>query len=318
MWSEYGFKTAHAPLPVSDKTGGKYVADPAEQDRLETLQALFTVVDGMRSQLPRPEAESSLGRDDAKTDPYHLSHLVGMKINIALDQIHALDNLVTKAESLHPYAIFPLIRSAIENAATALWLLQPGNRTERVTRRWRLANMESTYIENFHRSTGGELPTAGTAGERLAIYTELAARGGVTGKLPRATSTDILQEIEAKIGPDLSIEAAWQICSGITHGQQWAVVNLLDLEFQPTLRKEWHGTKVTAGVQQVLWGAGCAYKVLDSAVNLYARRCRAVRFIGVGNAGTAVPAFFRQGTNDHSPGGAAQEIHDPWLPPVLS
>jgi hypothetical protein len=289
---------ARAPRPVNDRAEGKYVTDPAEQARLETLRGLFVVVDRLRSQLPRsPDPTSSLARDDVETDPYQLSHLVNMKIGIALDQMHALDNLVIKAEALHPFAMFPLIRSAIENAATALWLLQPGNRTERVTRRWRLAKMESTYIENFHRSTGGSLAKGRTAVERLARYKELAARGGITGNLLKATSTDILQEVDAELKSGLSIEAAWQICSGVTHGQQWAVLTLLDIELQPTLRSDLHGAMVTAGVQQVLWGAGCTYKVLDSAVNLYANRSRAPRLHN-GNAGTSVPEFFRRGAGD--------------------
>jgi hypothetical protein len=76
--------------------------------------------------------------DDRATQPLNTSHMVAHLISTSLDHLHAAVTLVVDAEVLHAHAPFTLGRAAIESAATALWLVHPPSRAERITRTLRL------------------------------------------------------------------------------------------------------------------------------------------------------------------------------------
>src|SRR5688572_8074481 len=88
-------------------------------------------------------AGSSLAGDDRATDPYQTSHVMRWCITAAADHLHAVKTLVVDAHVLHVAAPASLARVALENAATAVWVLGPTSREERVIRtlRW--------YARNF-------------------------------------------------------------------------------------------------------------------------------------------------------------------------
>jgi hypothetical protein len=82
---------------------------------------------------------SSLAGDDRITDPYQTSHIVWHSISHAVDHLNMQRTVLGKTGVIHMYAPFSVARAAIENAITAVWLLAPANRRERVRRRCRFA-----------------------------------------------------------------------------------------------------------------------------------------------------------------------------------
>lgn len=85
---------------------------------------------------------SPLRADDDRTHPYELSHGAWHSLSHAVDHLHCLRSLVRDARVIHMYAPYSLIRAALENACAAVWMLSPSNRSERVTRRLRLAAVD--------------------------------------------------------------------------------------------------------------------------------------------------------------------------------
>lgn len=85
---------------------------------IERLQEL------VRKALPVAE-RSVLWLDDHFTRPYQTSHAVNYLILTAVDHLHCLKTVMQDGGSQHIFAPFTLIRSAIETASTAMWLLSP-------------------------------------------------------------------------------------------------------------------------------------------------------------------------------------------------
>lgn len=93
----------------------------------------------VQTHAPDPELGSSLAVDDAALNPFQLSHAVVSALSTAVDHMHALRSLIADAHVVYPCATFTLLRAALENAATAVWLLTPpDHRDQRVLRRLRL------------------------------------------------------------------------------------------------------------------------------------------------------------------------------------
>jgi hypothetical protein len=105
-------------------------------------------------------AGSALAGDDAKTDPYQLSHAAWHALTVAVDHLHCLRNsLAGERENdrlsvrIHTHAQSSLVRGAIENGARAVWLLGPATRLIRVKRRLSLeAMIEQGFNLYRHRA----------------------------------------------------------------------------------------------------------------------------------------------------------------------
>ncbi|MGW0992380.1 hypothetical protein [Streptomyces sp. NPDC002520] len=78
---------------------------------------------------------SALAWDDAKTDPYQLSHNVWNARSVAVDHLHCFrstfagdpqDNSVSI--TLHTHGQYSLLRGAFEISARAVWMLGPRQR----------------------------------------------------------------------------------------------------------------------------------------------------------------------------------------------
>ena len=84
-----------------------------------------------------PKVSSELGDDDRRTSFLQLSHFVSASMNMATDNLLAVRQLLqpeSKDLEHHLTAQFPLLRSALESAATALWMLRPDSQRERIRR----------------------------------------------------------------------------------------------------------------------------------------------------------------------------------------
>lgn len=214
----------------------------AGQDQLSDevkrqLVQMFELVSRWRGRTqavsPAPTIGSSLGKDDKVTDPYHLSHAVVGALVSAVDHLDAVRALVQDAGVVHARAPFTLLRAALENSATAVWLIAPASRDERVLRRLRLQWGDALDGEKACGLVAAEPPLS-RAGWKAKLEGVARARGlsdeqvaAVTGR--KATFSEIVKTAgdEAR-GSDLTGQNAlfcWMAASGIAHARLWAVLS---------------------------------------------------------------------------------------------
>lgn len=173
---------------------------------------------------PLPIAEGSvLWLDDRVTRPYQSSHAINYLILTAIDHLHCLKTAMQDAESQHIFAPFTLMRSAIEAASTALWLLNPNDRKTRVTRSLKLEYNNMTMLGRAYETMGVDAAETTTA--RLALLRSAIERAGIRsdvimGSYPAVQN--IIKNATQEAGLSPVILAAWQLSSGSAHGKTWA------------------------------------------------------------------------------------------------
>lgn len=130
-------------MSTNDPAGRRLRGPSPEQEQIGTQQLLERLVlierviahhEKVASFTPKPR--SVLGVDDRLTAPLQLSHAAGYAISVAVDNLKALIALVRADAGLTIYQVaqYPLLRSAVEGAALAVWLLGPEDRQTRILR----------------------------------------------------------------------------------------------------------------------------------------------------------------------------------------
>lgn len=175
--------------------------------------------------------DSALAGDDKATDPYNTSHAFLQSLTSAIDHLHAAKSLVHGAGLLHLGAPATLARSAIENAATAWWILAPRSRDERVLRtlRWYSRNFRDQHTALDGTPVGD---TGRTLEDKLADIRAVAARRrGVNVAVAAGgykMSTVITEHDQTTV--DSGSLFLWQLASGFAHGRTWAYLGALAQE----------------------------------------------------------------------------------------
>jgi hypothetical protein len=150
---------------------------------------------GTRKRCPRlrPAPRSSLRGDDDRAHPYQLSHAVWHSLSNAVDHLSCLRALLGDAKIIHMYAPFTLVRAVLENACAAVWLLQPPQRKDRLTRRLRLAIADIRNGEQARQLIGQAGPR--TEQERIDQIRAIASRAGIDAAAvwTEATHTEIVK-----------------------------------------------------------------------------------------------------------------------------
>lgn len=184
---------------------------------------------------PVPAPGSSLAGDDRATDPYNISHAVFSKLVSAVDHYDALRMLIIEAHALHARAPFSLLRGALENAATAVWLLAPRGRDERILRRLRLQWADMRDGERA-RELAGEKASRPLNVRKGELQTLARARGlsqvqiACVASTPVAYGTIVEQACDG-IGLNAkTVKLVWMIASGLAHARYWAVLSTLERE----------------------------------------------------------------------------------------
>jgi hypothetical protein len=185
----------------------------------------------MQARPVQPAAGSSLLEDDQAAYPYVMSQAVGGALVSATDHMDALGTLIQDAHIVHARAPFTLLRAALENSATAVWLLAPADRKERLLRRLRLQwadyldkeNAERLFIADPRPSRADrqtelqEIARAcGLADEQITAVT--AGKAGF-----RAIVGTAAREAPGCPFTDRQAVYCWMAASGIAHAQRWAV-----------------------------------------------------------------------------------------------
>ncbi|MFI1443270.1 hypothetical protein [Streptomyces fructofermentans] len=177
--------------------------------------------EGVYRQLPAPHPDSSLAADDAPLGPYAIAHLVQNSYTAGLAHADALRRL-TVAGEVDPTSPWTLLRGALENFATGLWLVDGAGRDER---RHRVLSLWDEDMRNRHQheqDTGHQPSGAGRTGaQRRAEIKDIADRLGLPPLIRPGTHQILLAAAPSAGLTPVRVGAAWRAASGFAHGRYW-------------------------------------------------------------------------------------------------
>jgi hypothetical protein len=115
--------------------------------------------------------------DDGRLHPYERSHAAWHSLGRAVDHLTCLRAVLGGARVVPMYAGFSLVRAVLENACAAVWMLQPPQRPERLTRRLRFAVTDIRNGEEAKEVIGQPGPRPRQ--DRLEEVRAIAAGAGI-------------------------------------------------------------------------------------------------------------------------------------------
>lgn len=218
-------------------------------------------------------SDSALGGDDTAADPYHVSHVVRQCLTAGVDHLHAVKELVVERGVIHIAAPASLARGAIENFATALWVIGPTRRDDRIQRalRWHVKNVRDQ--EKAAAPLG--LPNYTGAADKLTMLDAVCARRGLSVRDVRRgyTSTEVVRYSEEIAGDlPLGVVLPWQICSGFAHGRPWAYLGVSAREEAPTDNPDVLSVRLTSDHSRALYPTLAAVQLLEVFLRIYEQR----------------------------------------------
>ncbi|MBW9205325.1 hypothetical protein KV097_05155 [Mumia sp. zg.B17] len=168
---------------------------------------------------------SSLSADDITSGPYATSQTLRRCLTAGIDHLHAVKTLVVDADAPHSAATWSLAHGALENLATAYWILGPASRDDRIERtlRWHAQDIADSEAATRHL----RLPSLPPAEARL-ISLEMVARR-------RRLDVDEVRRgyrVETAVAyadaqlprPSLGVLLPWTLGSAFAHGRPWAAL----------------------------------------------------------------------------------------------
>lgn len=215
---------------------------------------------------------SSLHGDDRAAAPYQVSHVLRMCLTAAVDHLHAVKVLVVDAGTLHIAAPSSLSRGALENLATAYWILGPSQRNERIERtlRWHAKNFkdQQNAISELNHPGHETLES-----RRHRLYTVGETRGIAETTIRNGYSSTEAVKYAESTDPDLPLGVVlpWRLCSGFAHGRPWAYLGF-------SVREEFGreadivNVKLTSDLDRALYPALSAFQLLQRFLRLYMDR----------------------------------------------
>ncbi len=119
--------------PVTDED------EIAQAERLARWLDEIKTIEERSSRLARVSAQpkSQMAADDRATNPLQIGHMVSYCLLVAEDNLRSIRLLVRPDDlnmTLPIVACFPLVRTCLESAAQAVWLMAPIDQKERIIR----------------------------------------------------------------------------------------------------------------------------------------------------------------------------------------
>lgn len=235
------------------------------------------VTRGQTETLWNVDPGTALAGDDKRTHPWSTSHAAAAALLAALDHLHALGtSVMSPTPVLHNSAPYTLVRGALENAATALWIVHPSSRPERITRTLRWYANDARDGDTAKRAVG--LPLGGKP-----LREHIAELGGIAvacGCDPVEATRNIVSTEMLKYADPLSPNGSvsplfiWRLCSGFAHGRMWASLGLLDREVTPTAHPEVSHMRQTNTLTKVLSIALAGLELFDLASTTFEERAK--------------------------------------------
>ncbi|WP_299039964.1 hypothetical protein [uncultured Pseudokineococcus sp.] len=231
------------------------------------------------TQEPSPTVQdgSASAGDDAATAPLHLSHAAWLALTLALDKLEAVRALVEDAHRTQPWAHHTLLRSALEHAATAVWLLAPASRDERIRRRLKLAGHDVYESGRAQELSGvSPAPPGRLPAERYEEIRELARARGFEDPdavLGRFSYVKVVREAATATAlPADVLELLWMTGSGIAHGRAWATFAMLEHEDVTLDNGDVRQISISASIEQLTMIAATVLNLVELASALYEQR----------------------------------------------
>lgn len=218
---------------------------------------------------------SSLSGDDAKSNPYCVSHAARMCLVSGVDHLHAAKSLVVDLQLLHGSAVYSLVRGSLENLAAAFWILHPTSRNHRIERtlRWHARNFNEQLLALEPLGLADEM----TRNEKLARLDAVATPRGISKADVhngyRSSTVVKYAEIHSHSSDPL---LPWQICSGFAHGRPWAVFGMSAQEAYETSDPGMVNLKLTSDLSRVLYPTISAVHLMTDVVRLLQQRSQPV------------------------------------------
>jgi hypothetical protein len=252
-----------------------------QADQFLTPAAFFDQLDQWLALTTKPspavETKSPLAGDAKKSPDLQVAHAAWLGISSAIDHLHAMKAAIVDARLLHPYAPYSLLRVATENAATAVWLLAPKSRDERLQRRLRLAHNEAREQGKAREFAPDAYLGKRTSEERITEIKDLARSLGLdAGYICGRFSYEKIVEAagdDADLSGDLAV-FTWRLFSGFAHGRYWAMLGMLDQVRHPTDEPDVAQVRLTTTVDKVIKVGHIPFVLTRHALDLFERRRR--------------------------------------------
>lgn len=231
------------------------------------------------------EPDSTLYIDDAFAHPLKASAAARMAVVAAIDHLRTLRLLVERGD-IPLLAIFTLLRSAIETASVAIWLLESDDRDTRLLRLLQGAWQEVRDASNMMASFGTDVMDppreareehilrAHARRPRIGPESSFRSQPSITKKIERAQA--IVSSTIERNRLSSVVLGLWQGFSGITHGRSYAMQTILDREelaYDPATGVV--DVHLTTGARSIVGSLSVTLDVVETALRLYGRRARA-------------------------------------------
>jgi hypothetical protein len=190
-----------------------------------------------------------------------------MCILAATDHLHAAKTLVVDQRVLHVAAPASLARGALENAATAIWLLHPAARNERVERtlRWQSPNMRDA------ETALGQLRPSSIEGKLERIRGIASARGIPPTVAMHGYKISTAVQYAEQVS-DVHVVFSWQMCSGLAHGRPWAYLGVSQWEVFDTEDPLVANVRLTSSMVTTLYPSFMAVQLMEELLRLFTLR----------------------------------------------
>lgn len=225
---------------------------------------------------------SALAGDDAKTDPYQLSHNAWNALSVAVDHLHCFrstfagdpqDNSVSI--TLHTHGQYSLLRGAFENSARAVWMLGPAQRLVRVQRRLCMQAGEHKNSDRM-RALIQQQPKR-PLDVRMQQLTDLVVRAGTDPDeakkaLKPAPYSEIVREAGALTPMGAGeAEVVWSSCSSLAHGDIYGTLSILERTVVDT-RARVNLTQITSSPKVLFWATDRTVAMMRRGFDLFEER----------------------------------------------
>jgi hypothetical protein len=202
---------------------------------LRFLQPLF---DLSQSQLAaravghQMDARSSMAADDARLNNWWASTLVHHSILAGCEQIWALNALVTR-DAVGNASLWATIRAVIENFATAVALVAPPLRLDRLRLALQMWHYDYAERAKWERDRGSSEEIhkviEGKQTKILGVADQLGIpQGKVTAPL---NYSDLVRTAAGCAGLDANLARAhWRVASGYAHARFWPSLHMSDIK----------------------------------------------------------------------------------------
>ncbi|MBE8476133.1 hypothetical protein [Streptomyces justiciae] len=225
---------------------------------------------------------SALAADDAKTDPYQISHNAWNALSVAVDHLHCFRSTFagdpqgnSVSITLHTHGQYSLLRGAIENSARAVWMLGPALRLVRVQRRLCLQAGEHKKSDRM-TALLQQQPKRSPA-VRMQQLTDLVVNAGTDpaaakSALKPATYSEIVREAGTftPMGADQA-EAVWSGCSSLAHGDVYGTLSILERSVVATQGRV-NLTQLTSSPKVLFWATDRTVTMLQRGFELFKER----------------------------------------------